>query len=159
MLKRNYLNYRLALAELLAKVFLPPCLLAEVGLRATPLAAGWFIRLGLIYPAVTVAYWTLRNAYTDWRNAREAAKRGAVLPPRIAGKWPASLDLALELEKEIVTGYATYEFRRFFEETGSHTVAMRLLWQDIVSVRRRRQPGLTYIQRFSLKTMSTLGTS
>ena len=132
MLERNYLNYRLALAELVIKILGPPCVLAELALRVAPVSAGRILRFGLIYPIATTGYWALRNTYTDWRNAREAARRGAVLPPRISGKWPGSLDLALELEKEVSTGYAAYEFRRFFAETGSNTVALRLLWQDIV---------------------------
>ena len=132
MLERNYLNYRLALAELVIKILGPPCVLAELALRVAPVSAGWILRLFLLYPAATTGYWTLRNAYTDWRNAREAARRGAVLPPKISGKWPGSLDLALELERETSTGYAAYEFRRFFEEIGSNTVTIRMLWQDIV---------------------------
>ena len=131
-LKRNYLNYPLALGELLLKILAPPCLLAEFGLRVALLPAGWILRFGLIYPTATFVYWSLRNAYTDWSNAREAARRGAVLPPRISGKWPGSLDIALELEKEVVTGYVAYELRRFFKESGSNTVAIRILWQDIV---------------------------
>jgi len=132
MFQRNYRAYRLALLELLVKIFLPPILLAEVILSSLSLQRAWLVRLAIAYPAVTTCYWLVHNAWTDSQNARKAAKLGAVLVPTIVGKWPGSLDIALELDYEARNGYAMMEFSKYFAQAGSDTVAIRLLWQDLV---------------------------
>ncbi|EGO04179.1 hypothetical protein SERLA73DRAFT_173607 [Serpula lacrymans var. lacrymans S7.3] len=43
--------------------------------------------------------------YTDYVDSREAAARGAVLPPRATSKWPAGLDILLRMVANSKTGY------------------------------------------------------
>ncbi|KAH7105983.1 cytochrome P450 monooxygenase CYP63 [Auriculariales sp. MPI-PUGE-AT-0066] len=134
MLQRDYLNYRLALLELLAKTFAVACIIGEAVLRVLPTPTPWFVRLAA-YPIATIAYWTVRKALRRRRNAREAARLGAQLVPVIEGKWPGSLDIVVELEREMRNGYATLQWNKFFEMGNSNTVIVRMLWDEFIITR------------------------
>nr|BAL05110.1 cytochrome P450 [Phanerodontia chrysosporium] len=41
----------------------------------------------------------------NWRAARKAARMGAVLPPRLKGRWPSSIDLLMRLTDAFETGF------------------------------------------------------
>ncbi|EKM59241.1 uncharacterized protein PHACADRAFT_249548 [Phanerochaete carnosa HHB-10118-sp] len=43
--------------------------------------------------------------HSNWRAARKAARMGAVLPPRVQGRWPGSVDLLVKLTDSFENGF------------------------------------------------------
>ena len=41
----------------------------------------------------------------NWLAARKAARMGAILPPRLTGRWPAGLDLLVQLTDSFENGF------------------------------------------------------
>ena len=90
--------YRLHFLTLLGNLFGPPAFVT------------WALLHFILPPAVTsslffrslcgvftcLGYWTVKFQWTQWKNARDAARLGAVLPPRMNGKWIGNIDFVLE---------------------------------------------------------------
>ncbi|EIW81948.1 cytochrome P450 monooxygenase pc-2 [Coniophora puteana RWD-64-598 SS2] len=71
----------------------------------------------------------LSVVYTDWRNARAAAARGAVLAPMIPYKRLGATDKVAALINGFTTGYIGQSIAADHKAVGN-TMTMRILWDD-----------------------------
>ncbi|KAF8338717.1 cytochrome P450 monooxygenase CYP63 [Cantharellus anzutake] len=138
----NY-NYRIHLLLELARDFIPPLLIASVLLSFLPslLSDGFFLR-SLWRLLICLAYWTVNVKYADWKNHNEAKKMGVVYLPRLKGKWPGNLDIALSQAQLSEEGYVLENFERMFTSLGTGdevtTFNLGTLWEDIYVTRDHR---------------------
>ncbi|KAF8313151.1 cytochrome P450 [Cantharellus anzutake] len=136
-------NYRVQLILELAKDFIPPLLIASLLLSFLPslLTDGLFLQ-SLWRLSICIAYWTVNVKYTDWKNGNEAKKTGGVYLPRLKGKWPGNLDIALSLAKFSEEGYVLESFERLFASPGGGdevtTFNLGTLWRDTYVTRDHR---------------------
>ncbi|KAG1875454.1 cytochrome P450 [Suillus subalutaceus] len=65
----------------------------------------------------------------NYRDRRQAAMRGAVLPPKFPSRWPGSLDTLAALVQDFKTGYMG-EFMGEKCNTLGHTFNMRVLFEN-----------------------------
>ncbi|KAF8338719.1 cytochrome P450 [Cantharellus anzutake] len=136
-------NYRVQLLLELAKDFIPPLLIASLLLSFLPslLSDGFFLQ-SLWRLLICIVYWTVNVKYTDWKNGNEAKKMGGVYLPRLKGKWPGNLDIALSLAKLSEEGYVLESFERLFASPGGGddvtTFNLGTLWRDTYVTRDHR---------------------
>ncbi|EIW81963.1 cytochrome P450 monooxygenase pc-3 [Coniophora puteana RWD-64-598 SS2] len=71
------------------------------------------------------------NLYWSWRNARDAAARGAVLAPKAKARLPGAIDRLLDTAKLFATGYIGEAFDQQARVHGN-TVNVHVLWEDRV---------------------------
>nr|AAX49400.1 cytochrome P450 monooxygenase pc-2 [Phanerodontia chrysosporium] len=65
----------------------------------------------------------------DWRAARKAASMGAILPPRLKGRWPGSIDLLRQLTKTFETGFLSEMLWGYMHVLGQ-TFEVYILWDS-----------------------------
>ncbi|KAF8331895.1 cytochrome P450 monooxygenase CYP63 [Cantharellus anzutake] len=91
--------------------------------------ASLLLRL-VLYVVSCLGYWTVKVQYTRFKHSREAAKLGAVLPPRMKGKWPGNVDIVLRSLDILREGYSTEHYQQFLDENGCDTLNLGLWWED-----------------------------
>ncbi|KAI6140943.1 cytochrome P450 [Pisolithus thermaeus] len=69
--------------------------------------------------------------YTHLRDRREAARRGAVLAPRVSSLWPGGLDTILSVSRTFRNAHIGAPFDRYCQEYGP-VVNVRILFEDQV---------------------------
>ncbi|EIW81955.1 cytochrome P450 [Coniophora puteana RWD-64-598 SS2] len=72
---------------------------------------------------------TLNVLYSDWRIARDAAARGAVLPPAPPTKLPGGIERLLQASRRVTANYVADAIGKITRAYGP-TVNMRLLWEN-----------------------------
>ncbi|EKM59240.1 uncharacterized protein PHACADRAFT_249546 [Phanerochaete carnosa HHB-10118-sp] len=65
--------------------------------------------------------------WNNWCIARKAAQMGAVLPPRIQGRWPGGIDLLMKLTRQAETGFLS-EMQWGNMQSVGRTLKMDVLW-------------------------------
>ncbi|KAF8338716.1 cytochrome P450 [Cantharellus anzutake] len=146
-------NYRIHLLLVLARYFIPPLLIASALLSFLPslLSDGFFLR-SLWHLWICLAYWMVNVKYADWKNHNEARKMGGVYLPRLKGKWPGNLDIALSLAQPSEEGYVLEDFERMFTSLGSGdevtTFNLGTLWEDTYVTRDHRVMQTMLATRF-----------
>ncbi|KAJ7784649.1 cytochrome P450 monooxygenase pc-1 [Mycena metata] len=95
-------------------IFIPTWILVSVSCASVPLLGA------------------LRLTLKHFRHQREAAALGARLAPiSLRGKWPGNLDLVMEFQRIVETGYPGDGLREVTEEIGP-AVNLKPLWADII---------------------------
>ncbi|KAI6033791.1 cytochrome P450 [Pisolithus microcarpus] len=69
--------------------------------------------------------------YTDLRDRREAARRGAVLAPRVKSMWPGGLDTIISVSRAFRNAHIGAPFDQYCQEYGP-IVNVRILFEDQV---------------------------
>lgn len=64
------------------------------------------------------------------------AALGAVPVPRVRGRWPGNLDIVLGFIRSLREDYPMQFMNDLFEQYGSDTLNLRMLWEDQVSTQR-----------------------
>ncbi|KAJ3969298.1 cytochrome P450 [Lentinula raphanica] len=130
-------HYRIRFLLDLSSTILVPQLCLVAALTATGFSyteIPVFSRFLLHFLVVPLVGW-LRICWDEYNNARLAASFNAVSIPRVQGKWPGNLDIAIKLVKSMHEDYLMQFFADLFEEYGSHTLNTRILWGDqIISI-------------------------
>ncbi|KAI6040657.1 cytochrome P450 [Pisolithus marmoratus] len=67
--------------------------------------------------------------YTYLRDRREAARRGAILAPRVKSRWPGSLDTILSVARTFRNAHTGAPFDQYCREYGP-VVNVRILFED-----------------------------
>ncbi|KAJ4000449.1 cytochrome P450 [Lentinula boryana] len=127
-------HYRLRfLLDLSWTVLFPPsqlCLFTALkitGCSYTSLSV--IVRVLLHCLAVPFIGW-LRICWDEYSNARAAASSNAASIPRVRGKWPGNLDIAVKLVKSMHEDYLMQFFADLFDEYGVHTLNTRIFWSN-----------------------------
>ncbi|KZV90691.1 cytochrome P450 monooxygenase CYP63 [Exidia glandulosa HHB12029] len=126
-------NYRGLLLLQCARLFGVPLVAAHIGLsslgRSTALSS---LARVVIYTASVPLFAAGRGLLDDWRQRRAARSMGAVLVPRVEGKWPGNIDVMLFILAEFETGYVLQSFKTLLDQYGVKTLNLRLLWSDLI---------------------------
>ncbi|KAG1731966.1 cytochrome P450 monooxygenase pc-3 [Suillus paluster] len=110
-------------------VLLPAVAFGASGLVLGDAIPRWLrISASLLAPHVAVYLKTIVDGYS---NQRKAKARGAVLPPRVQNRWPAGIDLLVELLDNLKHGYMGETQERLCQEYG-YTIRLRMLFEDKV---------------------------
>lgn len=134
LVRPSLINYRGLLLWQCANFLVPPLALARLvvsvlrsRIELHPLAKA------ALYIAAVPLIAALRIALADYRDAREAHRRGAALVPRVKGRLPGNIDVMARLVREFESGYVLQAYQDLLDEYGVKTLNMRLLWSDVVS--------------------------
>ncbi|KAJ7689585.1 cytochrome P450 monooxygenase CYP63 [Mycena rosella] len=127
--ERSIPDYRRRILVSLAKaLFLPPLF----SLAATCIFLGFALSpfpvlLAMLSIPITIS----ARSYLSLRAQDRAAKSlDAVVIPRVKGKWPGNLDVALRVVKSFEEGYVLQIFADLLREYDTTTVNTRLFWDD-----------------------------
>ncbi|KAF8331890.1 cytochrome P450 [Cantharellus anzutake] len=123
-------NYRLYLLIDLTKLFGPLTVVTYVVISLIiphSICVGYLTR-SLWTILISIAYWSIETQYTHYMNVREAKKRGAVLVPKLKGKWPGNLDIISASMKKHEEGYALENMEQFFGD--NDTFNLGAMWTD-----------------------------
>lgn len=133
LLRPSLTNYRGVLLWQCGHFFGPPLALAHLTVTALRARAELHpvVRAALYAIAVPLVA-ALRNLLSDYRDRREARKRGAKLVPRVKGRLPGNIDVMAYLLREFENGYVLQAYQDLLDQYGVKTLNMRLLWSDVV---------------------------
>jgi hypothetical protein len=95
------------LVSCLPQFLLPPALVYGLN-RICDFAFGVSLPEWFKIPAYTLSFpvlFTCSMFATNYHDRRQAALRGAVLPPMFPSKWPGGLDILAELVQNFKTGH------------------------------------------------------
>ncbi|TFY61812.1 hypothetical protein EVG20_g6918 [Dentipellis fragilis] len=123
-------HYRLRFLLDLTRSIVVPQLIFSLALIWAPkpgVAGHVMLRLAVVPLSIF-----LRNMYESYVNKKNADRLGAVIIPRVRGKWPGNLDIALNLVKALHHDYPMQFVSELFEEYGCKTLNMRILWSDLI---------------------------
>lgn len=126
-------NYRALLLLQCAHIIGIPITMTLVALSVTGIYSRMTLafRLGVTVASVPL-FATARILLDDFLQRRAAQSRGAILVPRVKGKWPGNLDVMLYIAKEFETGYVLQSYKNLLDQYGVKTLNLRLLWSDVV---------------------------
>ncbi|KAI6151607.1 hypothetical protein BKA82DRAFT_27320, partial [Pisolithus tinctorius] len=111
-----------------------PLALAYAGVRIWTIlfeepAPRWLRVSVYLFSIPMAAACSVLHAYL--RDKREAARRGAVLAPRVKSIWPGGLDIILSVAQDFRSGHIGSPFDRYCEEYGP-VVNVRIVFEDQV---------------------------
>ncbi|KAJ7075004.1 cytochrome P450 monooxygenase CYP63 [Mycena belliarum] len=127
--ERGVPDYRRRILQALAKaLFLPPL----VSLAVLGLILGVPVNLlSVTIAAFSIPLTISARSYLSERAQDRAAKSlNATVIPRVKGKWPGNLDVALRIVKSFENDYVLQVFADIFREYDARTVNTRLFWHD-----------------------------
>ncbi|KAJ7679274.1 cytochrome P450 [Mycena polygramma] len=127
--ERNIPDYRKRIVVSVAKaLFLPPLLSVAV------LCALFGLRLNIIVlgaATLSIPLAISARSYLSLKAQDRAARNlGAKVIPRVKGKWPGNLDVALRVVKSFEEGYVLQIFADLLHEYDTTTLNTRLFWDD-----------------------------
>ncbi|KAJ7159063.1 cytochrome P450 monooxygenase CYP63 [Mycena crocata] len=127
--ERSIPDYRKRILVSLAKALCVPPLLS---LAVLCLVLGYPLDAFSVFAAVISIPATISiRSYLSMRAQDRTAKRlNATVIPRVKGKWPGNLDVALRVVKSFEEGYVLQIFADLFREYDTTTVNTRLFWDD-----------------------------
>lgn len=116
------------LRVLLILCFAPACVVTAASLlwRTTLLTIPTSLVIFLAVISTPLAI-SVRVSYRQWKYQRAAARLGAILPPRWAGKRLGNLDLTKQMLQTMKTGYTADFAWKAFNDLGN-TVQLNILW-------------------------------
>ncbi|KAJ7656517.1 cytochrome P450 monooxygenase CYP63 [Mycena polygramma] len=129
--ERGIPDYRRRLLVSLVKtLLLPPllsltilCLILKYPLNISSVAAS-----ALAIPLTISA----RSQLSLWNHDKAAKSLNATVIPRVKGRWPGNLDIAIRVSKSFREDYVFKIFADLFDEYGTTTLNMRLFWDDTI---------------------------
>lgn len=129
--ERSIPDYRRRiLVSLVKALFLPPLLsLIVIRLVAGSQLNGFVMMTAILSIPLTIS---ARSYISLWAQDSAARKLGATVIPRVKGKWPGNLDVALRVVKSFEEGYVLQIFADLLHEYHTTTVNTRLFWDDQV---------------------------
>ncbi|KAJ7457886.1 cytochrome P450 monooxygenase CYP63 [Mycena latifolia] len=127
--ERSIPDYRRRILLSLAKaLFVPPLVSLAVlypVLGPTPSVSSILVAI----LSIPFAIWV--RSYLSLRAQDKAAKSlNAAVIPRVKGRWPGNLDVALRVVNSFEDGYVLQIFADLMHEYGTTTVNTRLFWDD-----------------------------
>ncbi|KAJ7853718.1 cytochrome P450 monooxygenase CYP63 [Mycena olivaceomarginata] len=127
--ERSIPDYRRRiLVSLVKALFLPPLLsLIVIHLVAGFQLNGFVMMTAILSIPLTIS---ARSYISLWAQDSAARKLGATVIPRVKGKWPGNLDVALRVVKSFEEGYVLQIFADLLHEYHTTTVNTRLFWDD-----------------------------
>ncbi|KAF7338062.1 Cytochrome P450 monooxygenase CYP63 [Mycena venus] len=94
------------------------------------------LRLPLNIPSAAASVFAIplyisARSYVDlWTHDKAAKRLNATIVPRVQGRWPGNIDIALRVAKSFKEEYVFQVFADLFREYGVTTLNMRLFWCD-----------------------------
>jgi hypothetical protein len=131
--ERSIPDYRSRLLLSLGKALLIPPLLS---LAILCLVLGLPLNIPSVAASVLAIPLTIstRSHLSLWAHYKAARSLNATIIPRVKGRWPGNLDIALRVTKSFKEEYVFQIFADLFCEYGATTLNMRLFWDDQVTM-------------------------
>ncbi|KAJ6571580.1 cytochrome P450 monooxygenase CYP63 [Mycena capillaripes] len=127
--ERRIPDYRRRILISLAKaLFLPPLLSLAVICAVLGFRVDVFTAMAAI---LTIPLTISARSYMSLQAQNRAARNlGSRVIPRVQGKWPGNLDVALRIVKSFEEGYVLQIFADLLHEYDTTTLNTRLFWDD-----------------------------
>lgn len=131
--ERSIPDYRKRILVSLAKaLFLPPLVSLVVLCPVLGFPLGTF---SMISAALSIPFIISARSYASaWSQDRAAKSLNAASIPRVRGKWPGNIDVAVRVVKSFEEGYILQIFADLLQEYNTSTLNTRLFWDDQVCV-------------------------
>lgn len=127
----DHSHVRLRFLQYTFRACVLPAALMAVVIKTTQIDLGYLTIPSYLASIFLVA--VARILYTDYTQTREAQRMGAILIPRVVGKWPGNIDIVFRLFADLNSGYMQDVFLELFHEYQSTTLNLRIFWTDKVS--------------------------
>ncbi|KAJ7187837.1 cytochrome P450 monooxygenase CYP63 [Mycena filopes] len=127
--ERSIPDYRKRILLSLGKALIIPPLVSLV-LLCLVLGLPLGIRTAIVAALSIPLAISMRSSLTLWAHERAAKSLDATVIPRVKGKWPGNLDVAIRLLKSFEQGYVLQVFADLLREHDTTTLNTRLFWDD-----------------------------